>query len=106
MPIEVMAARGEMVMAFGPMKPVGLIDPVSYTHLDVYKRQVYRRRRNHAREKSAFREKTMREWIPRRPDVFPVAICLKRCYDEKDRRIKAQRFIGPTEAGRWERRTW
>ena len=27
MPIEVMAARGEMVMAFGPMKPVGLIDP-------------------------------------------------------------------------------
>ncbi len=24
MPIEVMAARGEMVMAFGPMKPVGL----------------------------------------------------------------------------------
>ena len=27
MPIEVMAARGEMVMAFGPMKPVGLADP-------------------------------------------------------------------------------
>lgn len=27
MPVEVMAARGEMVMAFGPMKPVGLIDP-------------------------------------------------------------------------------
>ena len=27
MPIEVMASRGEMVMAFGPMKPVGLIDP-------------------------------------------------------------------------------
>ena len=27
MPIEVMAARGEMVMAFGPLKPVGLIDP-------------------------------------------------------------------------------
>lgn len=27
MPIEVMAARGEMVMAFGPMKPVGLVDP-------------------------------------------------------------------------------
>lgn len=27
MPIEVMAARGEMVMAFGPMKPVGLTDP-------------------------------------------------------------------------------
>ena len=27
MPIEVMAARGRMVMAFGPMKPVGLIDP-------------------------------------------------------------------------------
>ena len=26
MPIEVMAARGEMVMAFGPMKPVGLTD--------------------------------------------------------------------------------
>lgn len=27
MPIEVMATRGEMVMAFGPMKPVGLVDP-------------------------------------------------------------------------------
>lgn len=27
MPIEVMAARGEQVMAFGPMKPVGLVDP-------------------------------------------------------------------------------
>lgn len=27
MPIEVMAARGRMVMAFGPMKPVGLRDP-------------------------------------------------------------------------------
>ncbi len=27
MPIEVIAQRGEMVMAFGPMKPVGLIDP-------------------------------------------------------------------------------
>ena len=27
MPIEVMASRGEMVMAFGPMKPVGLADP-------------------------------------------------------------------------------
>lgn len=27
MPIEVMAQRGEMVMAFGPMKPVGLVDP-------------------------------------------------------------------------------
>ena len=27
MPIEVMAGRGEMVMAFGPMKPVGLTDP-------------------------------------------------------------------------------
>ena len=27
MPIEVMASRGEMVMAFGPMKPVGLVDP-------------------------------------------------------------------------------
>lgn len=27
MPIEVMAARGRMVMAFGPMKPVGLKDP-------------------------------------------------------------------------------
>ena len=27
MPIEVIAGRGEMVMAFGPMKPVGLTDP-------------------------------------------------------------------------------
>ena len=27
MPVEVMAARGEMTLAFGPMKPVGLIDP-------------------------------------------------------------------------------
>ena len=27
MPIEVMASRGEMVMAFGPMKPVGLTNP-------------------------------------------------------------------------------
>ena len=27
MPIEVMAARGEQVMAFGPLKPVGLTDP-------------------------------------------------------------------------------
>lgn len=27
MPIESMAKRGEMVMAFGPMKPVGLVDP-------------------------------------------------------------------------------
>ncbi len=27
MPIEVMAERGKMVMAFGPMKPVGLVDP-------------------------------------------------------------------------------
>ena len=26
-PVEVMAARGEMVLAFGPMKPVGLVDP-------------------------------------------------------------------------------
>jgi len=27
LPIEVMAARGEMTLAFGPMKPVGLVDP-------------------------------------------------------------------------------
>lgn len=27
LPIEVMADRGEMTLAFGPMKPVGLIDP-------------------------------------------------------------------------------
>jgi methylenetetrahydrofolate--tRNA-(uracil-5-)-methyltransferase len=27
LPIEVMAARGEMTLAFGPMKPVGLCDP-------------------------------------------------------------------------------
>jgi methylenetetrahydrofolate--tRNA-(uracil-5-)-methyltransferase len=27
LPIEVMAARGEMTLAFGPMKPVGLSDP-------------------------------------------------------------------------------
>lgn len=27
MPIEVMAARGPMTLAYGPMKPVGLIDP-------------------------------------------------------------------------------
>jgi methylenetetrahydrofolate--tRNA-(uracil-5-)-methyltransferase len=27
LPIEVMAARGEMTLAFGPMKPVGLEDP-------------------------------------------------------------------------------
>lgn len=29
LPIEVMAARGEMTLAFGPMKPVGLTDPRS-----------------------------------------------------------------------------
>ncbi len=27
LPIEVMAGRGEMTLAFGPMKPVGLVDP-------------------------------------------------------------------------------
>lgn len=27
MPVEVMAARGDMTLAFGPMKPVGLTDP-------------------------------------------------------------------------------
>jgi len=27
LPIEIMAARGEMTLAFGPMKPVGLINP-------------------------------------------------------------------------------
>ena len=27
MPVESMARRGEMVLAFGPLKPVGLIDP-------------------------------------------------------------------------------
>jgi methylenetetrahydrofolate--tRNA-(uracil-5-)-methyltransferase len=27
LPIEVMAARGELTLAFGPMKPVGLVDP-------------------------------------------------------------------------------
>ncbi len=27
LPVEVMAARGEMTLAFGPMKPVGLTDP-------------------------------------------------------------------------------
>jgi methylenetetrahydrofolate--tRNA-(uracil-5-)-methyltransferase len=27
LPVEVMAERGEMTLAFGPMKPVGLIDP-------------------------------------------------------------------------------
>jgi methylenetetrahydrofolate--tRNA-(uracil-5-)-methyltransferase len=27
LPIEVMASRGEMTLAFGPMKPVGLVDP-------------------------------------------------------------------------------
>ena len=27
LPIEVMAARGEQTLAFGPMKPVGLMDP-------------------------------------------------------------------------------
>jgi len=27
MPIEVMAARGEQTLAFGPLKPVGLVDP-------------------------------------------------------------------------------
>ena len=29
LPIEVMAARGELTLAFGPMKPVGLVDPRS-----------------------------------------------------------------------------
>ncbi len=29
LPIEVMAARGEQTLAFGPMKPVGLMDPRS-----------------------------------------------------------------------------
>jgi methylenetetrahydrofolate--tRNA-(uracil-5-)-methyltransferase len=29
LPIEVMASRGEMTLAFGPMKPVGLVDPRS-----------------------------------------------------------------------------
>lgn len=29
MPIEVMASRGPMTLAFGPMKPVGLVDPRS-----------------------------------------------------------------------------
>jgi methylenetetrahydrofolate--tRNA-(uracil-5-)-methyltransferase len=29
LPIEVMAMRGEMTLAFGPMKPVGLTDPVT-----------------------------------------------------------------------------
>jgi methylenetetrahydrofolate--tRNA-(uracil-5-)-methyltransferase len=29
LPIEVMAARGEMTLAFGPMKPVGLTDPTT-----------------------------------------------------------------------------
>jgi methylenetetrahydrofolate--tRNA-(uracil-5-)-methyltransferase len=29
LPIEVMAARGRMTLAFGPMKPVGLVDPRS-----------------------------------------------------------------------------
>jgi methylenetetrahydrofolate--tRNA-(uracil-5-)-methyltransferase len=29
LPIEVMAGRGEMTLAFGPMKPVGLTDPVT-----------------------------------------------------------------------------
>ena len=27
LPVEVMASRGEMTLAFGPMKPVGLVDP-------------------------------------------------------------------------------
>jgi methylenetetrahydrofolate--tRNA-(uracil-5-)-methyltransferase len=27
LPVEVMAARGELTLAFGPMKPVGLVDP-------------------------------------------------------------------------------
>jgi methylenetetrahydrofolate--tRNA-(uracil-5-)-methyltransferase len=27
LPVEVMAARGEMTLAFGPLKPVGLVDP-------------------------------------------------------------------------------
>jgi methylenetetrahydrofolate--tRNA-(uracil-5-)-methyltransferase len=27
LPVEVMAARGELTLAFGPMKPVGLLDP-------------------------------------------------------------------------------
>lgn len=27
MPVEVMAKRGEMTLAFGPLKPVGLVDP-------------------------------------------------------------------------------
>jgi len=29
LPVEVMAERGEMTLAFGPMKPVGLVDPRS-----------------------------------------------------------------------------
>jgi methylenetetrahydrofolate--tRNA-(uracil-5-)-methyltransferase len=29
LPVEVMASRGEMTLAFGPMKPVGLVDPRS-----------------------------------------------------------------------------
>ncbi len=29
LPVEVMAARGDMTLAFGPMKPVGLVDPRS-----------------------------------------------------------------------------
>ena len=63
LPLEELARRGRETLRFGPMKPVGLIDPrtgkmpwavvqlrvenlradsynpVSYTHLDVYKRQ-------------------------------------------------------------------
>ena len=50
MPVEALAERGPRTLTFGPLKPVGFVDPrtgrrpwaimpVSYTHLDVYKRQ-------------------------------------------------------------------
>jgi methylenetetrahydrofolate--tRNA-(uracil-5-)-methyltransferase len=41
LPIEVMAARGEQTLAFGPMKPVGLMDPrtASRAHAVVQLRQ-------------------------------------------------------------------
>jgi methylenetetrahydrofolate--tRNA-(uracil-5-)-methyltransferase len=41
LPIEVMAARGEQTLAFGPMKPVGLMDPRTgrQTHAVVQLRQ-------------------------------------------------------------------
>ena len=78
MPIEVMAARGEKTMLFGPMKPVGLEDPKQENvHMQLFnfvKTMQSRHALQHCRLPNAFKMGPQKEVLQLIPGLENVEI--------------------------------